>query len=60
MDKSRDSSVLRSLAVAFGDGLAFGVGMKLTQTAAGKRVNDGFAGKVRLAVLTLIPPEAFG
>ena len=36
MDKSRDSSVLRSLAVAFGDGLAFGVGMKLTQNAAGK------------------------
>jgi hypothetical protein len=35
MDKS-DSSLLRSLAVAFGDGLAFGVGMKLTQTAAGK------------------------
>ena len=35
MDKS-DSSLLRSLAVAFGDGLAFGVGMKLTQTAPGK------------------------
>ena len=35
MDKG-DSSLLRSLAVAFGDGLAFGVGMKLTQTAAGK------------------------
>ena len=32
MDKS-DSSVLRSLAVAFGDGLAFGVGMKLTHKA---------------------------
>jgi hypothetical protein len=31
MQDSRDSSVLRSLAVAFGDGLAFGVGMKLTQ-----------------------------
>ncbi|MBZ5576467.1 MAG: hypothetical protein LAP40_07920 [Acidobacteriia bacterium] len=36
MDNSRDSSVWRSLAVAFGDGLAFGVGMKLTQNAAGK------------------------
>src|SRR4051794_11995003 len=34
MDNSRDSSVLRSLAVAFGDGLAFGVGMKLTRNAA--------------------------
>lgn len=33
MQGSRDSSIWRSLAVAFGDGLAFGVGMKLTQTA---------------------------
>jgi hypothetical protein len=33
MQNSRDSSVWRSLAVAFGDGLAFGVGMKLTQSA---------------------------
>jgi hypothetical protein len=33
MESSRDSSVWRSLAVAFGDGLAFGVGMKLTQPA---------------------------
>jgi hypothetical protein len=31
MQSSRDSSLWRSLAVAFGDGLAFGVGMKLTQ-----------------------------
>ncbi len=30
MDTGRDSSVWRNLAVAFGDGLAFGVGMKLT------------------------------
>lgn len=30
MPPTRDSSVWRSLAVAFGDGLAFGVGMKLT------------------------------
>ena len=34
MQSSSDSSVWRSLAVAFGDGLAFGVGMKLTQNAA--------------------------
>jgi hypothetical protein len=34
MPSSRDSSVLRSLAVAFGDGLAFGAGMKLSQRAA--------------------------
>jgi len=34
MDSSRDSSIWRSLAVAFGDGLAFGVGMKLTQNAS--------------------------
>ena len=33
MQVSRDSSIWRSLAVAFGDGLAFGVGMKLTQNA---------------------------
>ncbi len=36
MDNSRDSSVWRSLAVAFGDGLAFGVGMKLSQNAPAK------------------------
>lgn len=36
MENSRDSSLWRSLAVAFGDGLAFGVGMKLTQTGTGK------------------------
>jgi chromosome segregation ATPase len=34
MSNSRDSSLWRSLAVAFGDGLAFGVGMKITQNAA--------------------------
>jgi hypothetical protein len=34
MVSSRDSSLLRNLAVAFGDGLAFGVGMKLSQRAA--------------------------
>ncbi|MDR3698051.1 MAG: hypothetical protein P4L56_00365 [Candidatus Sulfopaludibacter sp.] len=33
MQNSRDSSVWRSLAVAFGDGLAFSVGMKLGQNA---------------------------
>jgi len=36
MNKSRDSSVWRSLAVAFGDGLAFGVGVKLTENVPGK------------------------
>jgi len=36
MQSSRDSSVLRSLAVAFGDGVAFGVGVKLSQNAARK------------------------
>src|ERR1039458_7515550 len=34
MQSSRDSSVWKSLAVAFGDGLAFGVGVKLSQGAA--------------------------
>jgi hypothetical protein len=33
MQDRRGSPVWRSLAVAFGDGLAFGVGMKLTQNA---------------------------
>jgi hypothetical protein len=37
MQSSRDSSLWRSLAVAFGDGLAFGVGVKLTQ-AAGRQI----------------------
>ena len=34
MQSSRDSSVWRTLAVAFGDGLAFGVGVTLTRNAA--------------------------
>jgi hypothetical protein len=38
MPSSRDSSLWRSLAVAFGDGLAFAVGMKLTQ-AAGRQLS---------------------
>ncbi len=37
MQSSRDSSLWRSLAVAFGDGLAFGVGVKLSQ-AAGRQL----------------------
>ena len=41
MQNGREDSVWRALAVAFGDGLAFGVGMNLTQNAvrlAGGRV----------------------
>ena len=34
MQSSRDSSVWRTLAIAFGDGLAFGVGITLTRNAA--------------------------
>ena len=34
MQNSRDSSVWRTLAIAFGDGLAFGVGVTLTRSAA--------------------------
>ena len=34
MQTRRDSSVWKSLAAAFGDGLAFGVGVKLSQNAA--------------------------
>jgi hypothetical protein len=40
MQNSRDLSIWRSLAVAFGDGLAFGVGMKLTQTVANAPVAE--------------------
>ena len=45
MQSSRDSSVWRTLAVAFGDGLAFGVGVTLTRNAA------------RLAAIRSAPPE---
>jgi hypothetical protein len=45
MQNSRDSSVWRTLAVAFGDGLAFGVGVTLTRNAA------------RLAATRLATPE---
>ena len=41
MESSRDSSIWRSLAVAFGDGLAFGVGMKLTQNAGRQAAAPG-------------------
>jgi hypothetical protein len=34
MQSSKESSIWRSLAVAFGDGLAFGIGVKLSQNAA--------------------------
>jgi len=52
MDSSRDSSVWRDMAVAFGDGVAFGVGMKLTQgssrpaAAATEPENDAFSGRL--------------
>jgi uncharacterized membrane protein YccC len=36
MQSSRDSSLLRSLAIAFGDGVAFGVGVKLAQNPSKK------------------------
>lgn len=44
MQNSRDSSIWRSLAVAFGDGVAFGVGMKLTQSAARQPASSEPAG----------------
>ena len=46
MQSSRDSSVWRTLAVAFGDGLAFGVGVTLTRNAG------------RLAALQSASPES--
>src|ERR1017187_8378129 len=38
MQSSRDSSVWRTLAVAFGDGLAFGVGVHHRQSAARRAI----------------------
>ena len=43
MQSSRDSSVWRTLAVAFGDGLAFGVGVHLTQSAARRAIAENTA-----------------
>ena len=40
MQNNRDSSVLRSLAIAFGDGLAFGAGMKLIQHGAAPSIGE--------------------
>jgi hypothetical protein len=39
MESSRDSSVWRALAIAFGDGLAFGAGLHLTRRAARRAVD---------------------
>jgi uncharacterized protein YjbJ (UPF0337 family) len=49
MQSSRDSSVWRSLAVAFGDGVAFGVGMKLTRPSGRTSVAAGEPDLVPLA-----------
>ena len=43
MQNSREDSVWRTLAVAFGDGLAFGVGMNLTQNAVRMAAGRGDA-----------------
>src|SRR5437660_103541 len=48
MQSSNDSSIWRSLAVAFGDGLAFGVGVKLTQTAARQKGAPAHSGPAEL------------
>ncbi|HJT89816.1 MAG TPA: hypothetical protein VJ732_18225 [Bryobacteraceae bacterium] len=68
MENPGDSSVWRSLAVAFGDGLAFGVGMKLTHNAAGKAASPfppDLAGRLarveeRMDRLELAPAPAAG
>lgn len=51
MQTTRESSVLRSLAVAFGDGLAFGVGMKLSQRAVNPSGSAPSSPRRDLAVL---------
>src|ERR1017187_1380302 len=49
MQNSRDSSVWRTLAVAFGDGLAFGVGVTLTRGAARLAVTKSSVPEIRPA-----------
>lgn len=49
MQNSGDSSIWRSLAVAFGDGVAFGVGMKLTQSAVRQPAAKAELGSGRLS-----------
>ena len=38
--KQGESSLWKNLAVAFGDGLAFGVGVKIAQSSARRRVES--------------------
>src|SRR5690349_11793081 len=40
MKPQGEGSIWKSLAVAFGDGLAFGVGVKMAQSAARKRAGE--------------------
>ena len=53
MESGRDSSFWRSLAVAFGDGLAFGVGMKLSQNTVRSRAQASLAPPAAAAVARL-------
>lgn len=55
MQNSRDLSLWRSLALAFGDGLAFGVGMKLSQNAVRSKHF-----KERPRQIDRTPPAAMG
>jgi DNA repair exonuclease SbcCD ATPase subunit len=69
MKTSEEGSFLKSLAVAFGDGLAFGVGMKLTQKAQGQEARSADLAAVgqqigeletRLASLERLPATIAG
>ena len=49
MQNTGDSSIWRSLAVAFGDGLAFGVGMKISQSTVRQPAAKAELGSGRLS-----------
>jgi hypothetical protein len=53
MQSSRDSSVWKSLAVAFGDGVAFAVGMKLSQNAVSRPETEA---RARIEQAPAAPP----
>jgi hypothetical protein len=57
MQSSRGSSLLRSLAVALGDGLAFAVGMKLMEAAGRRRVRPQSAVVAPAVAPHIVPLE---
>jgi hypothetical protein len=58
MKHQGDSSILKSLAVAFGDGLAFGVGVKIAQVSSRKRAEAAPAELAAAPVAAPVAPAA--